>query len=126
MNEVITEDTGVSLPVLEGKTWRRACATTDVEADEGFRLGTLPPVAVFTSEGEYFCLDDTCSHETYSLSDGWVESGTVECALHSAKFELHTGKPLCPPATSPVSVHPVQVAGNEVYVALPANYLVKE
>ncbi|MDT7659510.1 MAG: hypothetical protein QOF38_4225, partial [Pseudonocardiales bacterium] len=21
-----------------------------------------------------FCLDDTCTHETYSLADGWVEN----------------------------------------------------
>ncbi|MDT7749812.1 MAG: hypothetical protein QOD96_3474, partial [Pseudonocardiales bacterium] len=24
-----------------------------------------------------FCLDDTCTHETYSLADGWVENCVV-------------------------------------------------
>ncbi|MBP2320422.1 nitrite reductase/ring-hydroxylating ferredoxin subunit [Kibdelosporangium banguiense] len=111
---------------IEGRTWRRACALDAVPEDEGLRLGTLPPVAVFVQDEEVFCLDDTCTHDTYSLAEGWVEDGAVECTLHLAKFDLRTGMPLRPPASVPVAVHPVKVVDGDVYVALPNAYLTKE
>ncbi|GAB6919784.1 hypothetical protein JCM9803A_02340 [Rhodococcus erythropolis] len=110
---------------IDEREWRRVCSRVEVPEDEGFRFGTLPPVAVFTDGDEYFCLDDTCTHEDYSLWDGWVEDGAVECTLHLARFDLRTGEPLRPPATVAVAVHPVQVVGDDVYVALPNTYLVK-
>ncbi|HCF1525203.1 bifunctional 3-phenylpropionate/cinnamic acid dioxygenase ferredoxin subunit [Pseudomonas aeruginosa] len=110
---------------IEGRTWCRACSTDDVPDDEGYLLSTLPPVAVFTWEGEYFCLDDTCSHGNYPLSKGWVENCSVECSLHFAKFDLRTGKPLGPPASCPVATHPVEVINGDVFVALPNNYQAK-
>ncbi|MFZ2172492.1 MAG: bifunctional 3-phenylpropionate/cinnamic acid dioxygenase ferredoxin subunit [Rhodococcus sp. (in: high G+C Gram-positive bacteria)] len=119
---VVNED----LPDIEEKKWIRACVVDDLPEDEGLRLTTIPPVSVFASEDEYFCIDDTCTHETFSLAEGWVEDGVVECSLHLAKFSLRTGEVMCPPASVPVAVHPVTVIGDEVYVALPSNYLVKE
>ncbi|NYI47780.1 nitrite reductase/ring-hydroxylating ferredoxin subunit [Nocardioides aromaticivorans] len=119
-------DVEVELPNVEGRTWRRACAAHDVPEDEGLCVGTLPPVSVFVTEGEYFCIDDTCTHETYSLADGWVADGFVECALHLAKFNLRTGEPLAPPATTAVAVHPVALVDGVLYVALPSAYLIKE
>lgn len=122
----IPSDTLSELPVHEGRKWIRAAAVDDLPEDEGLTLATLPKVAVFTSAGEFFCTDDTCTHEDYSLADGWVEDGVVECTLHMAKFSLRTGEVLCPPAMVPVAVHPVAVVDDELYVALPAAYLVKE
>lgn len=111
---------------IEGRTWRRGCAVDEVPEDEGLCLGTLPPVSIFASDGEFFCLDDTCTHETYSLAEGWVEDGVVECTLHLAKFDLRTGAPLGPPASVAVAVHPVGVVDGIVHVALPSAYLIKE
>ncbi|SFL29896.1 bifunctional 3-phenylpropionate/cinnamic acid dioxygenase ferredoxin subunit [Geodermatophilus ruber] len=105
-----------------GARWIRACAVDDVEDDEAVRLGTQPPVTVFRSEGEFFCIDDTCTHETYSLSEGWVENCLVECTLHMAKFDLRTGRPLSPPARSPVRVHQLRVEDGSVFVQLPNDY----
>ncbi|WP_409186599.1 non-heme iron oxygenase ferredoxin subunit [Amycolatopsis sp. VS8301801F10] len=120
------DDLAEELETHEGRTWRRACRVQDVLEDEGLRLGTLPPVAVFTSEGEYFCLDDSCTHASYPLTDGWAGDGVVECSLHLARFDLRTGAPSGPPATAPVAVHPATAIGDDVYVALPDTYLTKE
>lgn len=114
------------LPALEERKWVRACVVDDIPEDEGLRLTTIPPVSVFTSEDEYFCIDDTCTHETFSLAEGWVEDCVVECSLHLAKFSLRTGEVVSPPASVPVAVHPVTLVGDEVFVAVPSNYLVKE
>lgn len=115
-----------TLPELPDRKWVRACAVDDLPEDEGFKLTTVPPTSVFAAEGEVFCIDDTCTHETFSLADGWVEGCVVECTLHMAKFSLRTGEVVSPPATTPVATHPVSRVDGVVFVALPSNYLVKE
>lgn len=113
------------LPDVEGRKWSRACRVDEIPEDEGLLLATLPKTSVFAVDGEFFCIDDTCTHETYSLAEGWLEGCIVECTLHSAKFDLRTGAVVSPPAQRPVLVHPVVMMNDQLYVALPANYLVK-
>jgi 3-phenylpropionate/trans-cinnamate dioxygenase ferredoxin component len=123
---VMSVNEAVDLPDQEGRYWLRACASGEVHDDEGLRLNTVPPVSVFTSDGEFFCIDDTCSHEEYSLAEGWVENCVVECALHFARFSLRTGAVLGPPATRPLRVHPLARVGGDLFVALPNSYLARE
>jgi 3-phenylpropionate/trans-cinnamate dioxygenase ferredoxin subunit len=61
-------------------------------------------------------LHDTCSHAQWSLSEGIVHNGEIECALHGAMFSLETGKPSCLPAMKPVPTYAVTVDGNDVAV----------
>jgi 3-phenylpropionate/trans-cinnamate dioxygenase ferredoxin component len=87
-----------------------ACSLSDLPPGEAIRLDTDPPIAVFhTEEGQLFALDDTCSHQQASLSDGWIEDCQVECPLHSSCFDLRTGIPDCGPARKPVRTHKVWV-----------------
>lgn len=79
-------------------------------------LGTDDNVAVFNDGGDFFALDDTCTHEDASLADGWIENGEVECPLHAAKFCLTTGEALCMPATAPARTHRVVVRDGEVFI----------
>jgi 3-phenylpropionate/trans-cinnamate dioxygenase ferredoxin subunit len=112
-------------PALAGRSWHRACNVAAIPEDEGHVLSTVPKTSVFAVDAEYFCIDDTCTHETYSLAEGWLEGCVVECTLHMAKFDLRTGAVVSPPAQVPVAVHPVVRVGDELYVALPEQYLVK-
>jgi 3-phenylpropionate/trans-cinnamate dioxygenase ferredoxin component len=116
----------IDLPGRDGRYWLRACAVGELPEDGGLPLRTVPPVSVFTSEGEFFCVDDTCTHEEYSLAEGWVENGVVECTLHCARFSLRTGAVLGPPATRPLRVHPLARVGSDLFVALPNSYLPRE
>jgi 3-phenylpropionate/trans-cinnamate dioxygenase ferredoxin subunit len=79
-------------------------------------IGTVDDVAVFRDGGEFFALDDTCTHETASLSEGWIEDGVVECPLHAGKFCLKDGSVLSMPATVDVACHRVVVSGSDVRV----------
>ena len=54
---------------------------------------------MFNVDGEYYAIDDTCTHDKYSLADGYIDDDVVECALHMAKFSIRTGKALSLPAT---------------------------
>jgi 3-phenylpropionate/trans-cinnamate dioxygenase ferredoxin component len=102
------------------------CKLADLTPDEGLRLNTSPPVTIFLSEGDVYCLDDTCTHDTYSLAEGWVEKCVVECPLHFAKFDLRTGAVVSPPAHAPVSTHELRVEGGEIHVLLPSGYTVND
>jgi 3-phenylpropionate/trans-cinnamate dioxygenase ferredoxin subunit len=79
-------------------------------------LGTSDDVAVFHSEGEYFALDDTCTHEKASLGDGWIEGDQVECPIHAAKFCLRTGAALCLPASIRARTHEVEVREDGIWI----------
>ncbi|MGA4847607.1 bifunctional 3-phenylpropionate/cinnamic acid dioxygenase ferredoxin subunit [Streptomyces sp. G5(2025)] len=94
------------------------CRLEDLPAGESVRLDTTPPVAVFNADGELFAIDDTCSHQDASLSEGWLEGCLVECPLHAASFDLRTGLPTCLPARRPVRTHQVYVDGGVVHVRL--------
>lgn len=77
--------------------------------------GTDDDIAVFHAEdGNFYALNDTCTHETAPLSDGWIEGTEVECPVHSAKFCLKSGEALCMPATIAARTHKVEVVDNEV------------
>jgi 3-phenylpropionate/trans-cinnamate dioxygenase ferredoxin subunit len=96
----------------------RVCALADLPPGRIRRLALTPPVAiVHTEDGELFALDDTCTHEKASLTDGWVEGCFVECPLHGARFDLRTGEPDDDsPTDRPVRTHQVSVVDGEVYL----------
>jgi len=93
----------------------------DIDDGEAIKVdaaltGTVDDIAVFLDGDEYFALDDTCSHEKASLSEGWVEGGVVECPLHAGKFCLKDGAVQSMPATEDVACHRVIVEGSDIRV----------
>jgi 3-phenylpropionate/trans-cinnamate dioxygenase ferredoxin subunit len=97
-------------------TWLRACTVDELDDGDAVKLDVEPPIAVFNVDGEYFALDDTCTHDKSSLADGYVDGDQVECAWHFAKFCIRTGTVLTPPATVSVGTYDVKVDGNQVLV----------
>jgi 3-phenylpropionate/trans-cinnamate dioxygenase ferredoxin subunit len=95
------------------------CALRDLARGASFRLDLQPPVAVFhTTDGELYAVDDTCTHQDASLSDGWLEGCAIECPLHEAQFDLRTGEPTCRPARRALRTHQVVVEGDGIHVVL--------
>lgn len=80
------------------------------------RSAGCPVRALFLAEGDYYAIDDVCSHGKSSLSEGFVEGTSVECVLHGALFDLPTGKALTMPATVPMATYPVRVSDGEILV----------
>ncbi|MFB9565768.1 bifunctional 3-phenylpropionate/cinnamic acid dioxygenase ferredoxin subunit [Saccharopolyspora hordei] len=87
-----------------------------IPVGESVRVQGSVAIAVFNVEGEFYAIDDTCTHQDASLSDGWLEGCAVECPLHAACFDLRTGRPSGPPARKPVRTHQVVVDDGQVYV----------
>ena len=95
----------------------------DVARVEDFASGTVrtvqiegTPIAVFNLNGRYYAIEDLCSHEAETLSDGEVAGEEIICPRHGAHFSILTGEALSPPAYEPVATFPVQVEGGMVRV----------
>ena len=89
---------------------------SDIAVGESVRVQGTVAIAVFNVDGELYAIDDTCTHQDASLSDGWIEGCAVECPLHAACFDLRTGRPSGPPAKTPVRTHDVVVENGQVHV----------
>jgi 3-phenylpropionate/trans-cinnamate dioxygenase ferredoxin subunit len=74
-------------------------------------------VAVYNVAGEFFAIDDVCTHDGGGLAGGEVQDHQVICPRHGARFCLRTGRALTPPAYEPVRSHPTRVVDGFVEVA---------
>ncbi|MGY2876444.1 3-phenylpropionate/trans-cinnamate dioxygenase ferredoxin component [Marmoricola sp. URHA0025 HA25] len=94
----------------------------DIAEGEGIAIdkavtGTVGNIALLRDEdGSVWALDDTCTHETASLADGWVEDGHVECPMHASKFCLKNGEVQGLPATKNTCPHRVEVRDGDVWL----------
>ena len=74
------------------------------------------PVAVFNLEGEYFAIEDVCTHDYGQLTGGCIEGDEIVCPRHAARFSIRTGEALTPPAYEPVPTMKVRVVEGRVQV----------
>ncbi len=74
-------------------------------------------VALANLDGQFYAIDDTCSHEESSLSEGTLSGEVVACPKHGARFNVKTGRVLSLPAVRSVASYPVRVEGDEVLVS---------
>jgi 3-phenylpropionate/trans-cinnamate dioxygenase ferredoxin subunit len=93
------------------------CAVADLPEGEAVRWAGPTPIAVFHLAGEFYAIDDTCTHQDASLADGYLEDDcTVECPLHASCFDLRTGQPSGPPAKAAVRTHTVLVQDGTIFI----------
>ena len=96
------------------EAWTFVCAISELlpgEMKTAWDEVTSVPIVVFNYDGEYYALEDKCSHEDFELSAGNydAEEATVECVLHGARFDIRNGAPLCAPAYTGVPKFPVKL-----------------
>ena len=106
----------------------RVCSVADVEPGsaarfdvDGHRLCVVRLPGRGGGADDWYVVGDECSHADYSLSEGdvWGDEREIECPKHGSTFSLETGEPQTLPATQPVPVFAVHVAGDDVVVKLP-------
>ena len=49
-------------------------------------------ILVANNDGNFYAIDDTCTHSGASLSEGQLEGTTVTCGWHGAQFDCQSGK----------------------------------
>jgi 3-phenylpropionate/trans-cinnamate dioxygenase ferredoxin component len=81
------------------------------------RAGSIA-VGVYNLDGEYYAIEDRCSHDDGPLAEGDfdAEDAVVTCPRHGSRFDIRTGRPLTLPAYQPVDTFPVVVEDDWVKV----------
>ena len=74
-------------------------------------------VAIFNVDGEYYAIDDVCTHDDGPLAEGELYGCIIECPRHGATFDVRDGKVLTAPALRDVQAYHVRVEGNEIQIA---------
>jgi 3-phenylpropionate/trans-cinnamate dioxygenase ferredoxin subunit len=95
------------------------------------RVGDVPPGAMKRVDigarrillanvgGQFYAVDDTCTHEDASLSRGALRGEWVKCPLHGSRFNVRTGEVVEEPASEKLATYPVRLEAGEVWIGTP-------
>ena len=78
-------------------------------------------IAIFNVEGDFYAIDDLCSHAEASLAEGEVFDCKVECPLHGAEFDLKTGQAVTLPATKQGASYVISIEDEVIYLEMEDN-----
>jgi 3-phenylpropionate/trans-cinnamate dioxygenase ferredoxin subunit len=91
-------------------------------------VGDIPPgtvgyaevdgvrLAICNADGQFYAIDDVCTHDGGPLDQGSLQGFNIECPRHGAKFDVRTGKVTALPAIIPIGTYAVKVEGDAVLV----------
>jgi 3-phenylpropionate/trans-cinnamate dioxygenase ferredoxin component len=95
----------------------------DAGAISGWRDGetkSIPAgrrmIAIARTEGQFFAIEDICTHDGAELAGGEIEGMEIICPRHGARFCLRTGQALTPPAYEPVRVFETKIEAERLWV----------
>jgi 3-phenylpropionate/trans-cinnamate dioxygenase ferredoxin subunit len=75
-------------------------------------------VVLFNVDGEYYCIEDVCTHDGGPLGDGALADHAIVCPRHGAMFDIRTGAVLAMPAVVPVPSYEVTLQGEDILIAV--------
>jgi nitrite reductase/ring-hydroxylating ferredoxin subunit len=87
------------------------CKVSDVDDEEPLKVEVADgrAFAVFKWDGQFYCVDDLCSHGEASLAEGYVEDGEIVCPYHLGSFCIHSGEARKAPCHEPIGTYSVTV-----------------
>ena len=78
-------------------------------------------VLVAHTDAGYLVADEMCTHEDARLCDGNLNGTLVKCPLHGSRFDLLTGRVLDDPAEDDLTIYPVSIIDDHVYISIAAD-----
>jgi nitrite reductase/ring-hydroxylating ferredoxin subunit len=95
------------------------CSVDDVPEGGALKVesGELT-LAVFNVGGEFYVMNDLCTHGPGSLSEGFVDGDIVECNFHGGQFNIRTGAVASPPCMIAQTTYPVTIENGKVFIAV--------
>jgi nitrite reductase/ring-hydroxylating ferredoxin subunit len=95
------------------------CSTEDVAVGTALKVEAEGlALAVFNVDGEFYVLDDACTHGPGSLSEGYIEGDIVECNFHNGQFNIRTGEVVLPPCMIPIKTYTTTVVSGKVFIEI--------
>jgi nitrite reductase (NADH) small subunit len=73
-------------------------------------------IALFNVDGQFFAIDNTCTHRGGPLAEGEVAGHVVTCPWHRGRFDVRTGEVVGPPPQRAVTRYSVRVTGTDIEI----------
>jgi 3-phenylpropionate/trans-cinnamate dioxygenase ferredoxin subunit len=90
-----------------------------VETVKGVTADHTEICLAHAEDGNFYAINDICTHENFLLSGGELFGLDVECPQHGSRFNLKTGKVTGLPAVVPANTYPVILEGEDIYIEVP-------
>jgi 3-phenylpropionate/trans-cinnamate dioxygenase ferredoxin subunit len=95
----------------------KVAKTSELEPGQARLVNAMgKEIALYNVDGQFFALDNTCTHEGLPLDEGEISGHVLTCPWHGATFDIRTGEVLGPPAYEAVARYAVRVTGADVEV----------
>lgn len=97
--------------------WIDVCAENALAERENIIIdvdGT--EVAVFKLDGQFYAIEDVCTHDGAEIASGELEGDEIVCPRHGARFCIETGAVKCAPAYEDVDTFPIQIQDGTVQI----------
>ncbi|MBI2127180.1 MAG: Rieske 2Fe-2S domain-containing protein [Thaumarchaeota archaeon] len=73
-------------------------------------------VTIANVDGKYYAIGAICKHAEWDLSEGYIESDSIVCAGHGAKWNLQTGEAEFHEPLDPEPLYDVKIVGDDIYL----------
>lgn len=99
--------------------WHNIANTTDIPPG-AWQVADFEHISllVFNLNGEFYAIENVCTHDGGSLSDGCLLGEEIMCPRHGARFSIKTGEVTAPPAYENIDTYPVRVENGMVQVEI--------
>ena len=75
-------------------------------------------VAVFKIDGQFYAIEDVCTHDGAEIASGELEGDEIICPRHGARFCVKTGQVKCAPAYEDVATFAVRIEAGRLQVGV--------
>ena len=73
-------------------------------------------VALFNLGGQFYAIEDRCTHDDGPLAEGELRGCEVICPRHGARFDIRDGRVLSAPALVDVPTFVTRVVGQDIQI----------
>lgn len=73
-------------------------------------------VAVFKIDGEYYAIENVCTHDGGEIASGVLDGDEIVCSRHGARFCIKTGEVKAPPAYENIDCYPICISNGKIQI----------
>ena len=73
-------------------------------------------LALSNIDGEFYAIDNVCTHDGGPLGEGRIRNGRILCPRHGAQFDAKTGRVISLPAVKSVQAYAVTRDGDDLII----------
>lgn len=98
--------------------FRTVARTGDIPANsnKAFNVDGHDVLICHTRAGEFFAVENRCSHAIAELEGGRMRGTRLICPLHGAAFDIRDGSVKGAPAYEPIRTYDIEVDGEDIRV----------